>query len=293
MTVLGPLFEPATAAPIADIDAWWQRHRDAPGASPIARAIAAGASMDRVGYAFASGYQEALRALFDRPPTATVAALAVTEEGGNHPRAIMTTLEGGVLTGEKKWATLTPPATEAYVAARVGEKSDGRPDIAVVRVALGAEGVEVRPGPPAPFVPEVSHASLSFEGVRVPGRLRGDGYADYVKPFRTVEDVFVHAAVFAFLARTGVADGWPKSLVERMTSTIVSLAHLAGEDPSARTTHIALAGVLATSASLMPEIDEASSVSSDEWRKRWERDRPLFAVAQKAREKRRASAWQL
>ncbi len=51
----------------------------------VDRALAGGSAADRLGYAFASGYTEALRALV--PGLTGVAALCATEEGGNQPRS--------------------------------------------------------------------------------------------------------------------------------------------------------------------------------------------------------------
>ena len=104
-----------TPSPLADISAWWAQHqRTTEGLSrSVHRAMAGGFAADRPAYAFASGYQEALRRLVPdagRHPL----SLCATEAGGAHPRAIHTTLEpedrGWRISGHKQWATLGPHA---------------------------------------------------------------------------------------------------------------------------------------------------------------------------------------
>src|SRR5689334_9694851 len=60
---------------------------------PIDAAVAGGFSADRLAYAFASGYEAALHALVTQLDRPLVASFCVTEEAGNHPRAIQTVVE--------------------------------------------------------------------------------------------------------------------------------------------------------------------------------------------------------
>lgn len=294
MDAIADVLSTTTFAEVTDATDWAARHARCSGI-PFDRAIRAGASMDRIGYAFASGYREALSALFELEDD-EIASLAVTEEGGGHPRAIHAELvredEGYRLTGAKKWATLTPPATTAFVAVRLGER-DGRPDLAVVRVPLDRAGVVVEPGAATAFVPEVAHASLVFDRVRVAGveRLPGDGYQRYIKPFRTVEDVFVHAAVVAHLVAASRAFDWPQAVTEGGLALLVVLRPLAAADPASPTTHVALAGALPMVHRWMALLGDALTNSPPEYRARFDRDRPLFQVAAEARLRRREAAW--
>ncbi|HVY44588.1 MAG TPA: hypothetical protein VHB21_01865, partial [Minicystis sp.] len=83
--------------------------REAAGSTPLARAVAAALTAERLGFAFAAGYRAALARL--APDFAAERlALAATEHGGAHPRAIGTSLapagDGFALTGKKRWVTL-------------------------------------------------------------------------------------------------------------------------------------------------------------------------------------------
>ena len=72
-------------------------------------ALHAGFFAPGIGYSFAGGYQSALRALVDKLPADKLAALCVTEDNGNHPRAIATTLNRSdnqlIISGSKKFIT--------------------------------------------------------------------------------------------------------------------------------------------------------------------------------------------
>src|SRR5260221_8713611 len=131
----------ATAAPCESVAAWWARHRAIAGqhADTVHQAIVGGFVADRVGWAFASGYQAALRALFPDAPVDRICALCVTEADGNSPKAIKSSLRKDgpqwLLNGAKRWTTLGPDGALFFVAARDEAASGERPAIKIVRVA--------------------------------------------------------------------------------------------------------------------------------------------------------------
>src|SRR5262245_27952435 len=119
------ILDPALAPPAADdLIAWWDataRHRAA-WTDPFDRALAGGACADRLGFAFAAGYAEALRVLVPDLPPGSITALCATEEGGAHPRAIRTRLVEVApgrheLSGRKRWATIASAASSLLVVA--------------------------------------------------------------------------------------------------------------------------------------------------------------------------------
>jgi alkylation response protein AidB-like acyl-CoA dehydrogenase len=270
--------------------------RRAPGASwedlceatgtPVERAVVGGARADRAGHAFAIGYTAALEALAGD----TRAAFCVTEDGGNHPRAIETRLVDGRVTGTKRWATLADRAAHLLVVARDGTDPAGRPRLRVVRVPRDAPGVTLELSVAA-FVPEIAHARVTLDGAA--GEvLPGDGYADYVKPFRTVEDIHVHAALVGYWFGAARQRGFAHALLEQLAMSAAALVALAGEDARAPATHVALGGALAASAALVGELEAAWTNAPDEEWTRWQRDRAILQVAGKARGERLARAWE-
>ncbi len=289
------------AAPCAGVDAWFpgfaRLAQDWP--HPMDRAIAGGFAADRTGWAFAAGYQSALHALIPAAPTDRVCAFCVTEPGGNTPRAVATALTRDVagwrLSGAKRWTTLGPSGALFFVAARDAAASGERVALRLVAVPSDAVGVTVEPMPETRFVPEVPHAQLRFDAVAVPedALLPGDGYDDYVKPFRTVEDLHVNAAITAYLLREALRLSWPSAWIERALAHLEALRSLAARDPSAPATHLALAGALANAAGLLGEADAHWKTGADDvGATRWARDRELLATASKVRAIRTQRAWE-
>lgn len=283
------------------LDAWWSSVRPATArwSEPVDRAIARGARADRVAYAFATGYQAALRKLVPALADDAMVSLCITEEKGNHPRAIETRLtpdgaSGGFrVSGRKRWATGSPQALELLVAARAGENGDGRPELKLVRVRGGAPGLTIEPMHGVAFVPEIAHGSVTLDDVAVAASdvLPGDGYERYVKPFRTLEDVHVAAALGAHLLALAFRFGWPHEIRERLLAHLVTARALALADPGSGATHLALAGLFAEQGRLLLAIEPCWELADPATRSRWERDSALLSVAGTAREKRREVAW--
>lgn len=297
----------ATTAPtnLDGLDAWWSATASARGslASTIDRALLGGVQADRIGFAFAVGYSEALRFLV--PALDGIAALCATEAEGNHPRAIRTRVEesaGGqlALTGHKKWATAANRArTLLVVASRGSDPTTQRNQLVVVRVPIPSPNLHIRSAA-APFVPEIEHAEIELAGVPITRDqiLPGDGYDDYLKPFRTVEDLHVHAALVGYLIGVARRHALPHEHVESLLALASTTRALASLDLRAPTTHLALAGLLDLVTRVVADLERAwSSTTSSgtaesgsaEWQ-RWQRDRPLLQVAGKARTARRETA---
>ena len=150
--------------------AWWDAtapRRDA-WEAPFDRALAGGACADRLGFAFAAGYAEALRVLVPALPPGAITALCATEEGGAHPRAIRTRLAETApgrleLSGRKKWATAATAASSLLVVASVGEEG-GQNRLRVARIAAGARRARIARGwaPPS----SVAHSAVTDPGGR-------------------------------------------------------------------------------------------------------------------------------
>jgi acyl-CoA dehydrogenase len=295
------LSAPPADEPIHSPRAFWKRHLAAlaEGRSPIDEAILGGFSADRLGYAFAAGYHAALRALApDLPPTSVV-SLCITEQGGGHPRAILTKLHPDGeshyrIEGHKRWATLSGDANILLVAASEGLGDQGKNRIRIVRVDAAAAGIILTPMTETLFAPEIVHSEVTLAGVRV-GRealLPGDGYDRYIKPFRTIEDIHVHAALLAYLIRESRRHQLSRSIPERLASLLSALSDLAAREPDAPSVHIALAGALSSSAALVKEIEEEWARTESLAYSRWQRDRPLLGVAERARSQRLDRAWE-
>ncbi|HFE46573.1 MAG TPA: acyl-CoA dehydrogenase family protein, partial [Nannocystis exedens] len=215
--------------------------------------------------------------------------------GGAHPRSILTTLSpdpecgGWRLDGEKRWSTLGGFAEELLVVARLpAPAGTERSRLCVIRMPASRPGVQLREMPATAFIPEVPHAAATFESVHVAAKecLAGDGYERYLKPFRTVEDCFVHSAMLAWLIRVGRHGGWPNEHVEGLAAALAGFWALSFADPSSAAVHRTLGGLLVQVHRLIDASEEFCSALDPETRHRWSRDRPLFSVAAHARARR-------
>jgi hypothetical protein len=307
------LSAPLARGPYADLAAWMRQLPKCPFTGQVERALWAGFHADRLGYAFVGGYGAALARLVDhvgqsqgvapghafpeRPLPANLAFCA-TEAGGAHPRAIATRLDkqGGalVLDGEKTFATLATVADELLVVASRGIEADGKNRLRIVRVKPNAKGVEIVPRPDTPFAPEIPHALVRFKSVVVENEdmLPGDGYEQWVKPFRTIEDTHVIASVIGYLQGAARAHDFGHDVSAELISVALSLIDVGARDPSKPLTHIVLAGILGTTRRLVAALDSSWEKAPEEERARWMRDRPILMVAENARGKRMDAAWE-
>ena len=273
-------------------------------ALPIDRAIAGGFAADRVGYAFAAGYQSALDALVpcdgvEPARDAVVRAFCATEQGGAHPRAIATRLEpmrgtgDYALHGKKRWATFAPVADVLLVVASLGTDAAGKNRLRVVRVGAALEGVSIHTMPATPFAPEIPHAEVVLDGVVMSASdvLEGDGYDVYVKPFRTVEDVHVLGALLGHVCAVARTYAWPHVLIEDIAFELAAVRALALLDATAPETHLALGAAFRALRALIARAEPEWSRVDTAVRARWERDLPLLDVAESVRAKRLDAAW--
>lgn len=292
---------PTHARPMPDLDAWrasWQA-LTAGVSSPLSLALRGGFEADRLGWAFSAGYQAALRAMLPAIDGDEIVAFGATESGGNRPRHIATTCEalpeaGWRLDGQKRWITLGAACTSLLIVARQADSDPERPQLVVLHVPVDTPGVSLPASTPLPFIPEVPHTQCVLDNVRLPATaiLPGDGYNDYLKPFRTIEDQYVNLALLACTVREARARQWPVALRARLLACVSGLAALTTQPAPSPVTHAVLDGLLAETARALGEAGEQLAAAQDTFATRWQRDVPLFSVAGKARELRAQRAWE-
>ncbi|MBU2510597.1 acyl-CoA dehydrogenase family protein [bacterium] len=270
---------------------------------PFQRAVVGGFLADRTAYAFLTGFRAALQRLFPLMSPTCMAAFCISEEGGNHPKFIRTNLErtessngkqnNWVLNGNKKFITGATEADTIFVAASLGFDENGRNDIRLVKLKSNLEGVVINPMETLPFIPEISHGSVAFENVMVEDQqiLEGDGYLNYIKPFRYLEDVHVSSSVLGFLYRTACLFSWEASIKEKLISLILLAQGLAEASPEQFETHIAFAGFQKQMDRLTDGLDSELDKTPRDFKAAWIRDRQIFTIAEKARHKRLEKAW--
>jgi acyl-CoA dehydrogenase len=271
--------------------------------APVDRAIAGGFAADCFAYAFTAGYCCALQRLVSTLPHNIIACFCITEEGGAHPRAIQSRLVPSgndvngrrtfTLNGHKKYITCATEADRFLVAASEGIRDDGKNNIRMVSIDAKAPGIRIMPMRDLRLVPEISHAEVAFTDVAVSEAdlLPGDGYTDYIRPFRTIEDLHVSAAVLGYLFRNARRYGWARSIRESLLGHIVSLRCLAMSRPDAPAVHIVTGDALNQIRELFVRLEPLWETVGGEAKTAWDRDKAVMNIAGKARALRLKAAW--
>ena len=285
------LLEQAPRLPVAPLPDWFASLLQAcPNASAFELAVLGGCRAATPGLAFLAGYQGALRALWPSAP-ASLGALCVTENKSTRPADMATRLDGLLLNGRKDFVTAGDAADWLLVAARE-EAADQAPRLALVVVHRGEPGMRMENLPTLPLMPDIGHARLYLQDVHCQ-RLAGDGWDAYVKPFRSIEDVHLLAALTAWQCGIGRECGWPQALQLRLLALLAGCAEVARRNPSAAVSHVLLGGLFAEQQALQVELDQAFAAGPAHWAGLWQRDRALLSLAGSARAKRLEKAMQI
>lgn len=296
-----------TAVPAAPTLADWQpgwQSLLASGAAPIGLALLGGFGADRPAWAFAAGYQAALRCLLPHTPPRALVGLCLTEATGKRPRELQSTAtpqaDGSwLLSGDKSWVAFGQACTTLLVIARDGSApAEGSAGVSPRLLALclphDSPGVQVADKPPGRLLPELPQGRLTLQQVRLPGaaRLPGDGYADHAKPFAALEDLYIGAALLACLLREARARAWPADQQARLVALLTLLCALAEtplRDPAGL---VALAGALDLARQAQAEAGARWAAAPDDPAgQRWQRDGPLLGASGPSRVQRAAKAW--
>ena len=291
MTWLERLDQPRSQPLLENLDDTWAALLDRLGpVPPFELAVLGGQAMSTPGLAFLAGYQAALRVLWPSAPGG-LGALCASEKrsvrpADMHMRLDMETLR---LTGSKDFVTGGNEADWLLVAAR-SEASGEAPQISLAVVYPGEPGVRLDPLPALPLMPEVGHARLHLDQALCE-RLAGDGWDAYVKPFRSLEDLYVLAALCAWLYGIGRTHGWSQPLMLRLLALLGGCAECSRHSAESPLTHLLLGGLFAQFGELREEINKALADSEGEWANLWMRDQGILDIASAARAKRLAKAW--
>ncbi|NNJ13933.1 acyl-CoA dehydrogenase [Pseudomonas putida CSV86] len=258
--------------------------------SPFELAVLGGKAMPTPGLAFLAGYQAALRVLWPSAPEG-LGALCASEKRSVRPADMhmRLDLEALRLTGSKDFVTGGHEADWLLVAAR-SEAPGEAPRISLAVVYPGEPGVRLDPLPTLPLMPEVGHARLHLEQALCE-RLAGDGWDAYVKPFRSLEDLYVLSALVAWLYGIGRSQGWSQGLILRLLALLGGCAEGSRQNAESPACHLLLGGLFAQFGELRDEINAALAASEGEWVDLWMRDQGILEIASAARAKRLAKAW--
>lgn len=243
--------------------------------TPFELAVAGGRLMATPGLAFLVGYQAALRMLWPSAPL-SLGALCATEQRSLRVADMQTRLRDLRLSGRKDFVTAGDAADWLLVAAR-SEEPGSDPRLSLEKLA------------PLPLMPEISHGRLFLDNALCE-LLAGDGWDAYVKPFRTLEDIYVLSAMTAWLFGIGQDNDWPHTLQLRLLALLAGCAEVSRQAPNNPAGHVLLGGLFAQFDGLKAEVNQAMTDGPPQWAAMWQRDQAVMDLAAGARGKRLAKA---
>ena len=255
--------------------------------TPFDLAVAGGRMMATPGLAFLVGYQAALRMLWPSAPL-SLGALCATEQRSLRVADMQTRLHDLRLSGRKDFVTAGDAADWLLIAAR-SEAPGDKPCLSLAVVYPDEPGVRVEKLAAIPLMPDVSHGRVFLDNALCE-LLAGDGWDAYVKPFRTLEDIYVLSAMTAWLYGVGQDSDWPQALQLRLLALLAGCAEVSRQAPNNPCGHVLLGGLFAQFEGLKAEINQALAEGPPQWAAMWQRDQAVMDLATGARGKRLAKA---
>ncbi|WP_250658724.1 acyl-CoA dehydrogenase family protein [Alkalimarinus coralli] len=266
----------------------WYKHtrKIANGTAFDLNALQGGFLANSVGQAFIYGYEIAIQQLTKLDTAQHLAAFCVTENKSTHPQDMQAVLsernEGGfVLSGRKDFVTLAGSAQCLLVAAKFGISDLGRNQIKMVKVDASLSGVGITQLPALPFIPDIGHGVVAFDSVVINPEdvFSGDGYQDFVKPFRWFEDINVFVSLSAYLLKIALTYKWPVEAKVELVSilaSLVSLQEAAADEPVA---HIVMYDQASRLASWLAHHEQAWEKVPSKIAAGWKRDSAILKIA--------------
>lgn len=223
---------------------------------PFDKAIIGGFTCQQFSFAFMAGYQAALAQMFPSIAPNELKALCVSEAKGGHPKAIHTTLVNHRINGVKTYVTAGSDAAHLLVLCKTDELVDGRPLFKMVHLPQSAKNIKVT-NFELPFMLEVNHGKLALNDTEITATqiLAGDGYHEYTKPFKTLEDICVGAAYQAMLLRQAIDHQWAADIRDQLLLNLYTLKNLLSLPPLDKETHLLLIANEQNFEQLLPQIE--------------------------------------
>lgn len=259
---------------------------------PFDKAIFGGFSCQQFSFAFMAGYQAALAHMFPTIAPNQLKALCVSEEKGGHPKAIQTTLINNQLNGLKTYITAGSDVEHLLVLCKTDEIVDGRLLLKMVHLPKSTDKLDIIDFELS-FMKEVKHGKLSMKDIPIAENqiLTGDGFSDYTKPFRTLEDICVSAAYHAMLLRQAIDYKWDDHLRDRLLLNIYTLKNLLSLPLLATETHLLLAANEANFESLLPTLEfNIKQTCSAAFKADWALNKKVISLGEKIKGIRLAKA---
>jgi len=170
----------------------------------------AGINSDSSSSAFWLGYQLAIQYLFGDQLSGDIAAFVINESRSSKPSNWCTSLikdQGDYLVSGKKDFVTARDQIDCLLVGGVIKDSASDNEIKgftrIFKVAASDTGLNFEPFKGLPVFKELEKSRLIIEEVSVAedSVFNGDGYTDFIKPFRLIEDFFVSVSLLGYLCR--------------------------------------------------------------------------------------------
>ncbi len=247
------------------------------------KALIGGFTCQQFSFAFMAGYQAALEKMFPTIAPNELKALCVSEAKGGHPKAIHTTLVNRRISGVKTYVTAGSDAAHLLVLCKTETVVDGRPLFKMIHLPKTTPNMEVT-NFDIPFMLEVNHGKLTLNDTEITDSqiLVGDGYHEYTKPFRTLEDICVGTAYQAMLLRQAIEHQWEANLRDQLLLNLYTLKNLLSLPPLAKETHLLLIANERNFENLLPRIESNITTHSPAYFKAdWTLNQRVIAMSKK------------
>ena len=260
---------------------------------PFEKALFGGFTCQQFSFAFMAGYQAALEKMFPSIAPNELKALCVSEEKGGHPKYIQTSLVDKQITGLKTYITAGSDAEHLLVLCKTKEQTtNGKPLLKMVHLPRTAPNIAIT-NFELPFMKDVKHGKLALNNTTITTEqiLEGDGFVDYAKPFRTLEDVLVATAYQAMLLRQAIDHNWEEGVRDKLLLNLYILKNLLALPPSDKETHLLLATNEQNLETLLPSIESnIAKHSSTQFKADWALNKRLISLGEKLKEIRLSKA---
>ncbi|MEM7371941.1 MAG: hypothetical protein AAF587_25220 [Bacteroidota bacterium] len=258
----------------------------------IDKAIIGGFMSQQFSFTFLCGYQAALERMFPGIAPDRLKALCISEANGNHPSSMETSLIDHRISGLKTYVTAGSEAEHLFVLCKTEESVNGRPLLKMVHMPSNASNIEIS-NVDFPLLREIKHGKLTLTDAKIEESqiLEGDGFSDYTRPFRTLEDICVGIACQAMLLRQAFDHQWDAQLRDQLLLNIYTLKNLFSLPPSAQETILLLATADRSFEQIRPEIENHLTKQADSHiHKDWETNKAVLSMGKKLKQLRLSKA---
>jgi hypothetical protein len=260
--------------------------------SPIDKAIIGGFTSQQLSFTFLAGYHAALAKMFPSIAPNRLKALCISEAKGNHPKSFETTLINNRITGFKTYITGGTDVEDLLVLCKTDQQVNGRPFLKMVHIPATSEHIEIS-NFELSFMQEIKHGKLALKNTPIESHqiLDGDGYSQYAKPFRTLEDICISAAFQALLLRQAIDNQWKASLRDQLLLNIFNLKNLLDLPPAHQETILLVALAEQNFEALLPAIEQhIAHHATPSFQTDWARNKRVLSLSKQLKELRLAKA---